>query len=392
MWLEIKINNKKYLYGTFNISPNSGQQIWEELEQSIYLALNSNHDIIITGDFNINQFGNNTTKTDNLLAQFSFHQLITEPTYVTERNSSLLDLVLVNNLHSILYSEVDPPLLDQTRYHMSTIGVLNHSIKSHSSYKWKVFMFDRGDFESFRQQLSLVDWDSLLVSDDIDISTSNITRALIDAANTNIPNRVITVRKDNPPWLTSSIKRVIRRKNRLHKRAKRSNLPGHWERFRIARNKCNNLVSNAKITHYSKVSENIRLEKAGSKNWWTLVKSLTGNNECSRTIPPIEHNGNLVFDDIDKSELFNKFNLTELQTDRLRQILITEKEVEDILKIVDSSKATGPDCINPRLLREAAPILKYPLCKLFNISLSLSSFRSSVILLLPLFSIRMEIG
>jgi hypothetical protein len=59
----------------------------------------------------------------------------------------------------------------------------------------------------------------------------------------------------------------------------------HWERFRIARNKCNNLVSNAKITHYSKVSENMRLEKAGSKNWWTLVKSLTGNNECSRTIP-----------------------------------------------------------------------------------------------------------
>ena len=69
---------------------------------------------------------------------------------------------------------------------------------------------------TYRQQLSLVDWDSLLVSDDIDISTSNITRALIDAANTNIPNRVITVRKDNPLWLTSSIKRVIRRKNRLH--------------------------------------------------------------------------------------------------------------------------------------------------------------------------------
>ena len=84
--------------------------------------------------------------------------------------------------------------------------------------------------------------------------------------------------------------------------------------------------------HYSKVSENIRLEKAGSKNWWTLVKSLTGNNDCSRTIPPIEHNGNLVVDDIEKSELFNKFfceqstlddsdhtppDLTELQTDRL---------------------------------------------------------------------------
>jgi hypothetical protein len=83
--------------------------------------LNINHDIIITGDFNIHQFGNNTTETDNLLAQFSFHQLITEPIYVTERSSSLLDLVLVNNPHSILYSEVGLPLLDQTRYHMPTI-------------------------------------------------------------------------------------------------------------------------------------------------------------------------------------------------------------------------------------------------------------------------------
>jgi hypothetical protein len=164
--------------------------------------------------------------------------------------------------------------------------------------------------------------------------------------------------------ITSSIKRVIRRKNRLHKRAKRSNLSGHWERFRIARNKCNNLVSNANIAHYSMVSDNIRLEKDGSKNWWTLVKSLTGNNDCNRTMPPIEHNGNLVFNDIEKSELFNKFfceqsilddsdhtppDLTELQTDGLRHILITETEVEDILKILDTSKATGPDCINPRL-------------------------------------------
>jgi hypothetical protein len=128
-----------------------------------------------------------------------------------------------------------------TRYHMPTIGVLNHPIKSHISYKRKMCMFDRDEFESYRQQFSLVDWDSLLVSDDIDISTSNITRALIDAANTNIPNRVITVKKDNPQWLTSSIKCGIRRKNRLHKRAKRSNLPGHWERFRIDRNKCNKI-------------------------------------------------------------------------------------------------------------------------------------------------------
>jgi hypothetical protein len=46
--------------------------------------------------------------------------------------------------------------------------------------------------------------------------------------------------------------------------------------------------------------------------------------------------------------------------------------VEDILKILDTSKAIGPDLLNPRLFKEAAYILKYPLCTLFNLSLTLS--------------------
>ena len=60
----------------------------------------------------------------------------------------------------------------------------------------------------------------------------------------------------------------------------------------------------------------------------------------------------------------------------LEQITVTENEVEDILKILDTSKAIGPDLLNPRLLKEAASILKYPLCTLFNLSLTLSTFPS----------------
>jgi hypothetical protein len=51
-----------------------------DIEQSIDLALNSNHDIIIVGDFNNNQLNNNTNnKTRSLLTQYSFYQLIDEP-------------------------------------------------------------------------------------------------------------------------------------------------------------------------------------------------------------------------------------------------------------------------------------------------------------------------
>jgi hypothetical protein len=44
--------------------------------------------------------------------------------------------------------------------------------------------------------------------------------------------------------------------------------------------------------------------------------------------------------------------------------------------VINPTKASGPDLINHRLLKEAAPIIKYPLCKLFNLSLQVASYPS----------------
>jgi hypothetical protein len=44
--------------------------------------------------------------------------------------------------------------------------------------------------------------------------------------------------------------------------------------------------------------------------------------------------------------------------------------------VINPTKASGPDLINPRLLKEAAPIIKHPLCKLFNLSLWVASYPS----------------
>ena len=46
-----------------------------------------------------------------------------------------------------------------------------------------------------------------------------------------------------------------------------------------------------------------------------------------------------------------------------------------VLKLLDTTKATGPYLINPRLLiGEGASILKLPLCRLFNLFLSTCTF------------------
>ena len=52
----------------------------------------------------------------------------------------------------------------------------------------------------------------------------------------------------------------------------------------------------------------------------------------------------------------------------------TEREVLEILSSLDTSKASGPDGISPKLLISAAPAISCSLTKLFNLSLEKQKF------------------
>jgi hypothetical protein len=60
-------------------------------------------------------------------------------------------------------------------YHLPITGVLNHPTIVNASFKRKIFLYDKGDYESYRNILSVVDWDGIFRNDDIDIITNTIT-------------------------------------------------------------------------------------------------------------------------------------------------------------------------------------------------------------------------
>jgi hypothetical protein len=60
--------------------------------------------------------------------------------------------------------------------------------------------------------------------------------------------------------------------------------------------------------------------------------------------------------------------------DLLEDIIITERDVDDILKTINPDKAYGPDNISPRLIKEAGSTITAILTKIFNKSLQLAKF------------------
>jgi uncharacterized protein with NRDE domain len=72
----------------------------------------------------------------------------------------------------------------------------------------------------------------------------------------------------------SAIWKLIRKKNRIHIKARRSNSPSDWNKFRRIRNDVTNLVRTSKEEHKNNLIKKLINENSSGSNWWKSVKQL----------------------------------------------------------------------------------------------------------------------
>ena len=150
-----------------------------------------------------------------------------------------------------------------------------------------------------------MDWNSLK-DDDIDKHAININTAIFSLANECIPNKHIRVKSSDPAWLTTSLKRLIRKRKRAYKKAKRTNSERHWSKFKTLRNKVTTQIRISKDQFYNKIAGKLKSETLSSKDWWATLKTFISPNSNS-AIPPLETNGIICTDELEKANIFNNF-------------------------------------------------------------------------------------
>ena len=75
---------------------------------------------------------------------------------------------------------------------------------------------------------------------------SNFLFILNEACDKHIPTKTVVIRPDDKPYMNSSIRNAIRKRNRIHYRAKSTNNPDHWSQYRHLRNDVIRLVRESK--------------------------------------------------------------------------------------------------------------------------------------------------
>ena len=72
--------------------------MWDLIDQSIENAVDTNLNLIITGDFNDNQKTQASSNMRDILTNYNLKQLIDKPTSFSEHSSTLIDLFVTGSL------------------------------------------------------------------------------------------------------------------------------------------------------------------------------------------------------------------------------------------------------------------------------------------------------
>ena len=219
---------------------------------------------------------------------------------------------------------------------------------------------------------------------DIDVCANNLNAAITGLALECIPNRVVRIKPSDPPWITSTLKRFIRKRKRAYRKAKKTNLESNWKKFRKLRNRTITMIRDSKQSFYDKIADKLKCETLSSKDWWSTLKTVIAPNSKS-IIPPLTYNDHIYSDERDRANILNNFFQSQTFLDdqntvlpdfppsvtytQLSHIVLTPLEVESVLKALTVGKASGPNELSDRFLRELSCELSSPFCSFFNHSL-----------------------
>ena len=263
---------------------------------------------------------------------------------------------------------------------------MNISLSKPKCYKRLIWDLNNVDESGLLNALSSIHWDDVFVDeDDVDNLYNRWFDCFRKILETYVPNRTVVIRPRDKPWMNSDIRRAIRRRNRLLKRFCRYKDPATWELYRQQRNSTTFVIRNRKKSYHNYLNEKLQDPSLGSKKWWGIIKHFYGRTIQS-TVPTLLEGDRLVNNAKDKATLLNDYFCSQSKlsnadaplpnlmgfpnTNTLSEVSTSAREVNDMLKSIDISKACGVDGIGNYLLKKCANAIAPSLSRFFNISLS----------------------
>ncbi len=250
-----------------------------------------------------------------------------------------------------------------------------------------VFYYGRADFDGLQARIQTLNLGQRISNDsDINDDWSDWKNAFLAAVNDFEPTKRVKGRK-SLPWVSNAILYLIKKKNTLRKRIKKSPSPSKHliNNFKDLHSKIKRMLCNNRLDYMNSICAS---HQNNQKRFWSFfkLKSKISNVPGKVSMKIGETETVYVDEKTDIANMFNQYFASIFTKDQdgsfeqkdishniipiIDNVTLSEEDIVAVIKNLDSNKAQGPDGIRVRLLKETAMQIAPSLRVLYNKSLN----------------------
>ena len=191
-------------------------------------------------------------------------QLVYEPTRTGNNgNSSTLELILTNYPEGINNVEAAPGLLNSDHF----LVYFNILTKIHRQPKVPriVCNFRNANINALKLALCDIPWETDFLANDIDVNLLSWEDLFLTCVDQFIP-RIRIKDSNRPPWIDADVLQLIRKRERVRRRAKITDSTYQWSKFRKIRSQVKKLIKFNKRNYIDKLGNSL---KSNPKKFWS---------------------------------------------------------------------------------------------------------------------------
>ena len=425
IWLECNLpRQKKFLicnaYREWQVPDVDGsltvaEQLlrWQTFLLQWEKAAASGLEVLVMGDMNINHLnwqyqGQNASKQTNKLRPlinelfakiipYGFAQLVKVATrHFPGQVSTGLDHV---------YSNVPDKIQEVRALHW---GGSDHMLiltvrRSRSYYSSPTYIrkrsYKRFDQDQFLSLVRTTNWLPIYLCEDVDHAVTQFTQKMTAILDILCPMRTIQLRKNYAPWLSDNMKKLIKWRDGLHKKAVESQDKNDWGHYKKVRNM---ITNNLRFEERTWQRKNIQIHEGNSNSsgtWKTIKRILNWKSSGSPT--RLYYNGILKTKSQEVADIQNDFFIRKIENIKksmkssnsdplclLRKLMknrqcnfrlkpVYPDTVQKIIAGLSNSKSFGFDNIDTQCLKLAKDEIVPVITHIINLSISQNRFPES---------------
>lgn len=248
--------------------PKGSQQVFVDTIKHILNELQSVRysDICLLGDLNmdptVRKRNDYTDSLIHVLKTFGLNQIIEKPTRITLNTSSLIDVLYIKTARTTTPFIIKTNTSDH--YMVGCTCSLNY--EKPAGYTITGRTYRNYTYQKAKDYYELHHLQGLYELTNVDLIWERLYRLMKHCADNLCPTRTMTVRRDNPVWITSEIIELINDRDSLFDEGYSQNRPDYIDSAKVLRTEVKRVLRNARADFIKN-----ELEKHGNntKKFWT---------------------------------------------------------------------------------------------------------------------------